>query len=494
MNAFSATPGRHLISGTIRIFAAEALMVPTGLLTAAFLSRRFGPAGYGLLTLASLIVVLLESNIAMAFSSPAVKLISDAGDHWRPVGTSIVRLYLLAGCTVGLLVWITATPLAGLLHEPALVPYLKLFAFEVPLFCLAQAHRNIIVGLGQFQQRAWASAARWTSRLLFVVVLVSLTGSAMGAIWGTICASASELLLCRIYVRPSLLNSDAVPLSRICRYAMPLVAAILCLSFFQRLDLFLLTLLGGTASDAGVYGVAQNLALLPSLFSFAFAPALLSSLSRLLVDQNENEAEYLGRQALRAVCLLLPLIGMTAGAAPEIIEIIFGSKFSASAPLLRFLIFGSLALLMISITFSIITAAGKGRLTLYIAGPLVAIALFAHIIFIPIGGARAAAAVTMTCACVAAIASLKIVHRRLRLAAPSKTILRTAIVSALAYAFAAFIPAGGILVVIKIAAGILFSVAALYLSGEFSKAETAGLLSLLRGYGRPIAEVPNQAS
>jgi hypothetical protein len=32
-----------LLAGTIRIFAAEALLVPTGVLTAAFLSRRFGP-------------------------------------------------------------------------------------------------------------------------------------------------------------------------------------------------------------------------------------------------------------------------------------------------------------------------------------------------------------------------------------------------------------------------------------------------------------------
>jgi hypothetical protein len=66
-------------------------------------------------------------------------------------------------------------------------------------------------------------------------------------------------------------------------FALPLVASALCLSLYSRLDLLLLKLLGATASGAGIYGVAQNLALLPSLFSFAFAPALLSTLSALLL-------------------------------------------------------------------------------------------------------------------------------------------------------------------------------------------------------------------
>jgi hypothetical protein len=35
--------GRHLLDGTVRVFLAEALMLPTGLLTVAVLTRRLGP-------------------------------------------------------------------------------------------------------------------------------------------------------------------------------------------------------------------------------------------------------------------------------------------------------------------------------------------------------------------------------------------------------------------------------------------------------------------
>ncbi len=44
----STQPGGRLLDGTIAIFAAEALVLPTGLLIVAILTRRSGPAGYGL--------------------------------------------------------------------------------------------------------------------------------------------------------------------------------------------------------------------------------------------------------------------------------------------------------------------------------------------------------------------------------------------------------------------------------------------------------------
>ena len=49
----AATPGRHVLAGGVRVFAAESLLVPTGLLTAAYLARRLGPDGYGLFMLAA---------------------------------------------------------------------------------------------------------------------------------------------------------------------------------------------------------------------------------------------------------------------------------------------------------------------------------------------------------------------------------------------------------------------------------------------------------
>ncbi len=472
-------PCDGLLGGTARIFAAEALLVPTGIATAAFLSRRFGPEGYGLLTLASVLVVWVETFVSTALSRPAIKLVGDAGSEWQAVGTSLLRLYTLAGLGLASLLWAAAPLLAHALGEPELSGYLRLLALDVPLFCAAQAHRNIIVGTGRFRERAYASAARWIARLVLVIVFVEASGSPVGALWGSICASLVELMVCRRYARPRMFMRGAYPARRLCLYALPLVASALCVSLFNRLDLIMLKALGGTSADAGVYGVAQNLALLPSLFSFSLAPALLSTLSRALREGDDDAARETGRQSLRAVFLLLPFAALAAGAAHEIVGLIFGADFLAAVPLVRLLIFGALALLLLAVTTSVLTAAGKPLWTFHLAWPLLPGAA-AHLFLIPRAGAVGAAFVTTALACAAALASVALVRRLWRITPHGATLWRSAFVSLAVYALAALVPAQGVLLILKLAGASLFVAVAFVLLGEFSAGETEGARALFR--------------
>ena len=70
-SAHAQSHGIHITVGTLQGFAASSLSLPTGILTAAFLSRILGPANYGALTVAASIVVCagLECN-PMASAKP----------------------------------------------------------------------------------------------------------------------------------------------------------------------------------------------------------------------------------------------------------------------------------------------------------------------------------------------------------------------------------------------------------------------------------------
>jgi len=127
-----------MVEGSIRVFLAEALFPLTALITTAFLTRRLGPEGYGLLVLAATLVVSVEVSINSLFSRAAIKFVGDAED-WRPIGSAIARLHLIvSGSAAGLLV-LLSVPLAQLLNEPALAGYLRLFALDIPLASLAHA-------------------------------------------------------------------------------------------------------------------------------------------------------------------------------------------------------------------------------------------------------------------------------------------------------------------------------------------------------------------
>lgn len=469
---------RQLFGGVARMFAAEALLVPVGVVTAAFVSRRFGPAGYGLLTLAAVVVVWVETNVAAALSRPSIKLVGEAGDL-AAVGPAVLRLHLFAGLALMLVLWASAAPLAALLGEPALSRYLPALALDVPVFCLAQAHRSILVGAGRFRERAVAGAARWIARLVLVVAFVGLSGTLAGAVAGIVCSSLVELIVCRLYVRPRLFGRGAYRARELCGYALPLAAAALSLSLFQRLDLLLLKTLGATAAEAGCYAVAQNLSLLPALLSFSLAPALLSTLTRALRDGDDAAARETARQALRAALLVSPFAATAAGAAPEIVAFVFGAEFAPAAAPLRPLMFGAVALVFVAVATSIITAAGRQAWALHVAWPLLAGAAAGHLLLIPRAGALGAACVTAGLAGAGALVSARLVRRLWGVAPPARTLWRSAFVCAAAYALAAALPAAGLLLVLKLAGGVLLVVIAFVLLGEFDAGELRAARALV---------------
>jgi len=446
-----AAPSRRMLVGGIQVFLAESLLVPSGLLTAAYLARRLGPEGYGIFTVAAALVAWVEWSLTSVFARASIRFVADA-DDWRPIGSTIVSAHLVLGLAAAALLAALASPIAALLGTPALAGPLRLFALDVPLFALAQAHRNILVGMGNFRERALAAAARWVSRLLLVVLLVELGFSIAGAVLGSIGASLVEVAVCRWHVRPVFSARATRAIGLLWGYAAPLLVSALALRFYDRLDLVALTALGGTPEAAGLYGSAQNLALLPGIVGLSFAPLLLATLTRAFRDGEDAMARRIGREAVRGVLLLFPFAGLCAGASDEIVTFVFGPPFAPAAPLLSPLIFAAVALVLVSVGTATLTAAGRPGLTAALTAPLPAIAVLGYVALIPRYGASGAAWVTLAASSAAAAASLVTVYRVCRILPPATTAAISVLTTVAAYAAAVTWRAPGSLVLIEVAA------------------------------------------
>jgi len=416
---------RDVFRGSARVFVAEAISLPTGLITAAFLARRFGPAGYGVFTLTMAIVVWLEWTLASLLARPAVKLIADAKD-WRPVGAMVLRTYLVSGLIGFAALCVAAGPLASLMHEPSLTRHLRVLAFDVPLFMAAQAHQHVLVGTGAYARRATVAAWRWSARLVLVLILVGSGLSIEGAFAAIVGASALEVIVARRYVRPGIRGGSAADASTMWGYAFPLFAAAISLRLFDKLDLFVLKALGGSASLAGLYGGAQNLTIIPNLVALSVTTLLLSTLSRTLRAGDPDVAREVAANALRGVLLLFPFAGVAAGASTALTTMIYGAEFARAGPLLSVLIFASLMTALVSVASAILTAAGRPSWVMIAAVPVLPLALAGHLLVIPRFGARGATVVTLVVAAVAAGLALAATHRAWRVHVPWATVARVA--------------------------------------------------------------------
>jgi O-antigen/teichoic acid export membrane protein len=470
-----------LLGGTIRVFLAEALLFPTGLVTAMFLTRHLGPAGYGLFALAATAVAWLEWTAHSLFTRATIKFVGEA-EQWRPVGDRVLRLHLAVGGSAALLVWLLAPAVAAAWREPELAGYLRLLAFEIPLVCASYAHRDILVGRGSFRERALASAGRWTARLVLILALVGAGLSVRGAILGCVGAAAIELALLRRYVKPSALRRSAFPSRRLFEYAAPIFLAAVGLRLLDKLDLFALATLGASAEQAGFYGAAQNMALVPSIFALSFSPLVLARIARLLAAHDEPAARRLARNALRLVIALVPLASALAACATELVRWVYGPRFAPAGPVLAVLIFAGMALLLISAGTAILVAAGRPRWPLALTAPLTLVAAAGHWAAIPSFGPIGAAAVTTATASLGALATVVAVHHLWGIAPPAGVCWRSALVSALVYGAVAAWGATGARVLLELAVAGALVPAAFWLLGELNPQERADLRAGIRGF------------
>ena len=193
------------------------------------------------------------------------------------MATVILQLHLGLGAIATAFFWVFAWPIADLLDIPTLVPYLRLFALDIPIFCLAYAHRQLLIGRGLFQVRAVASGGRWIARLAIIAALVEYAGwSINGAIIGSLGASVVELIMARWFVRPPLLSQSSFPPQRLFGYALPLFLFAMSLRLFDKLDLFMLKNIGRhSGAGRGVWRGAKLSFCAGDFCPFLFAAAAL---------------------------------------------------------------------------------------------------------------------------------------------------------------------------------------------------------------------------
>jgi O-antigen/teichoic acid export membrane protein len=428
--------GKSFMNGTFWVFLAEALIFPTGLVTAGILTRRLGQDGYGLLTLVAVLVSWVEWTITSIFARTAIKFVSDAED-WQPVGTVIVQLHFILGALAAAVLCLFAQPIANLLDIPNFVPYLRLFALDIPIFCLAYAHRQLLVGRGHYSERAIASAARWVARLAIIAVLVEYARwSIQGAILGSLGASVVELAIARWYIRPTVLNKSSFPPQRLFGYAVPLFLFATSLRLFDKLDLFMLKILGGSVEQSGVYGAAQNLAFIPGIFALSFSPLLLATLNVSLRTGELTQARQIGYNSVRTVIVLTPYAAIAAAAAVPIVSVVYGQDFAAAGPVLAVLIFAAMALMMISVVTAILTAASRPNLTVVLTAPMLPISALGYAVFVPRYGEMGACWVNLAAAVLGALASLAALYKIWQIKPPIKSCIRSAIAGVIIYAIA----------------------------------------------------------
>jgi len=478
MPSFNSMAKARLVSGTTWIALAEALMLPTGFVTVVILTRQLGPEGYGVFALAATLITWIEWGINSIFSQTTVKFIGEAAT-WRPVAVVVIRTQLIISAAAGLLLASLTPAIAAWLQEPRLTRLLWLFALEIPLFNLSMAHQNILTGLGNFKARAVITAVRWVFRFLLIVSLVQFGLSIWGAVLGSVLASFISLMVCRYYISPSIWEPSSFSGRKLVGYAVPLFLAALAIRLYTSIDLMVLKALEGSAEQAGIYAVAQNLALIGGVMSPAMVPVLLAKLSQLLIQNQVRQIKALIKIAMRVVFLHLPFAGLVMGGASEIVPLLFGEEYRDAGPLFAILFLATIATVMSAVTSAILIASERPIWILCLATPMPVLVLVGHWILIPRLGSLGAALATLLVAGLSAVGNMGAVYLRWQVLPPWITLLRSGVMFTVMFVITSLWSTSGLWLLPRLAILGGIALGLIWFSGELSSDEKSLLGQLL---------------
>ncbi len=465
---------------------AESLLPLTGFVTTVFLTRFLGPRDYGLFTLSASLVSLVQWLAIAPLASAPVKIVREAQD-WRPVASALLRAHAALGCIAVIVLLAGAPVLAIVFDEPALVFPLLLLAPEALVFTLAAAHRQVLVGLGDYAGRAAAGAARWSARLVLVLALVGAGAGIPGAMVALIGASLAELLACRTRVQPSLFATGSFRLRSLAFELLPVAAFAACLRLFSNLDLFLMKALGASASETGMYGAALNVFHGVVLTGSAVTPLLLSSMAGQLSKGDVGAARGLARDGIRAGVLLFPFAALAAPCAGEIARLLFGPAYAASGQVLAVLGFAAVANLLLLVAAQMLIAANRPAWCALLGLALLAAGAVGVMVVAPRYGLPGVAWARTGVTAVVATFAVGLACRVLGAAMPWRSVAVAGVLGAGAWAASGLLPAAGLLVLVKVLVLSLALLLALFASGELGRAQVRALAAALSPQRRPGA-------
>jgi O-antigen/teichoic acid export membrane protein len=461
------------------------LALAAGFLIATFLTRRLGPRDYGTYSVVMNVVTWAEIAINAFFMQATIKLLAEAED-WQVAASGLIRIQTAVGIGVAALLVACAAPISRLLNAPDLTGYLRLYSLDVPITALSGVTTAALVGRRAFGKAALVNGLGWGGRFGLVLLLVGAGLSVSGALLAAMGSSVVVLAASWCFVRPRLLQRAAVPHRLLLSYSLPIFLRSLSLQMFHRLDLLTVQAVAG-ASAAGFYGAAQNLTLVPGgFFAASLSQVLLASLAPMLAYGHARSARALMDRSMRLVLCLVPFAGLVAGAASEIVVLVYGPSFLPAGIPVALLAFAAVGLAMISVTCSILTGSGRPGLTFGLIGPLAPLSVAGYLILVPRLGTAGAAAVMTTLAWLGAGGTMLAVHRVCGARLAFATILRVALTTLIVFGIASAWHTSGLWLIGQLLGLSAIILLCLFALGELTRADLAFLWSLLKRERAPV--------
>lgn len=389
-----------LLKGSIVLTLSNMTVRIGGYVYRILMGRMLTPYEFGLLNLALplqyMVVILASSGIAPSVA----KFVSECEakrDYEKRDSTisSSLLFYTLLGILFGAVFYILAAPIGiYIFHDANAITPLKISSIALPFGILIAVYTGVFQGFKKFGYMSATLVLEQVLRIVFALVLVYYSLSAVSAILGSTLGFVATALLAYLLFRKlhqGLFSPSFTNFKEIFYFSIPVSATALAAFVLAYIDIILLGFYL-TPKEVGIYSAASPTSRLVLAFSSALYASLLPSISELKAKEDYREIRAHIKYAYRlSLLVLLPATLLSIYFSKFIITTLFQEGYAQAAGAFEILVIGTAFLGIFTLNSGIFQGLGKPKVPMRILLFAAVLDVIFNLALIPIYGIEGAA-------------------------------------------------------------------------------------------------------
>lgn len=484
MKPATATPKS---AGAVFLIGAQAVFLVSSYALHMVIARVLGPAGYGVFgvvfNMVSILYVLVSGGVPQAVARYV------GGRIGRPEEVKRRALALQVGVSAAIVLayLLASVPIATLLADLELAPYIQVSALAIPAYALYSLWSGYLGGLHLFFRQALVVGLYALLKMLAVCVLAYAAGIT-GALVGVAVAPIGALLVA-LRLTPAVADEGRGEVGHraLLGFAGPFTIFAMATEAMTMVDLLLVKAIVGDDLSVGHYTAAATIGRVPYLLLIGLGTAVLPAMARTMAAAEPGSADYVARQVIRLVLLLIvPAVALMASTAGPIVDLLYSSQYAPAAAAVPLLTAGMSLSALFRVCASMESGAGGEKTSMAVALFALAVGLGAGYFLTGAYGVAGAAFANLLMGAVASAITLALIVRRHRCSLPLLTLVRSAVAALPIVAMPSLLPTSpAILPVVLLIDGVAYLLL-LGALGELGSEELRIVRSLLPAGGLPF--------
>jgi O-antigen/teichoic acid export membrane protein len=419
--------------GAAYLLIAQLAFVFSGYIIHIGLGRLLGPSEYGVYSVIIYIITIFNLILTTGIPQAVSKFVSEDEVRSRTILKTSSNFSMFLGLAMFMLTYTGAELIASYLNDPDLAPYIRAASVMIPGYSLFTIIIGYYNGLRYYKIQSYLLLSYNFIKPTMIFLFVFMGFSVWGAILGFALSPLIPLIIgiYMIGIR-SFAASNGFPLKTIIMFAIPILIFSIAINLITSIDLLLVKRILMNNEQVGYYSAASTISKLPYFLMVSINMAIFPAVSASIRDFAKTR-DYINESIRYSLIFILPIAAMIAATSESLVTLLYSDTYQPAYEALEILIVGISLLSLFSILATIISAAGKPHISMYLGIIIIIIDYLINVFIIPIWGmVGAAVATSLASAIGVAMAAFYVYSRYGTLVSPFSAV-RIMFASALIY-------------------------------------------------------------